>query len=109
MRDFEKVSHPKIEKEDLFRTEYFNPPVPHPVHEIGTRLPKHKHEHQHPELREKRRFEIEFDECDEETFIMIFGDDDTAYAAMKIIQHAPPEIQIIAVQILKIIEEVLYA
>lgn len=36
----------------------------------------------------------------------IFGDADTAAAAQEVIQKAPPEIQILALQLIDLIEEV---
>ena len=36
----------------------------------------------------------------------IFGDEDTAAAAAAIIREAPPEIQILAVQLINVIKEV---
>lgn len=49
---------------------------------------------------------IEFDENDWKHMNEIFGDEDTAAAAAEIIREAPPEIQILAVQLINIIEEV---
>lgn len=50
---------------------------------------------------------VEFDEQDWNIFKAVFGDEDTADAAINIILNAPPEIQIVAIQVLKMIEEVL--
>lgn len=46
---------------------------------------------------------LEFDERDWTALREIFGDEDTANAAAAIITEAPPEIQILALQILKLI------
>lgn len=47
---------------------------------------------------------VEFDEQDWTLLKEVFGDEDTAAAAAKIIREAPPEIQILAVQVIKIIK-----
>lgn len=49
---------------------------------------------------------VEFDEQDWTLLKEVFGDEDTAAAAAKIIREAPPEIQILAVQVIKIIKGV---
>lgn len=49
---------------------------------------------------------IEFDEIDWALLKEVFGDEDTALAATEIIREAPPEIQILAIQLMNIIEEV---
>ena len=49
---------------------------------------------------------IEFDEGDWGLLQEIFGDEDTAAAAAEIIQDAPPEIKVLAVQLINLIEEV---
>ena len=49
---------------------------------------------------------LEFSEQDQRIFEEVFGNHDEAAAALDIISNAPPEIQILAVQILKMIEEV---
>lgn len=48
---------------------------------------------------------IEFEDKDLAVFQDVFGDDDTAVAAMGILCGAPPEIQILALQILHMIEK----
>lgn len=48
---------------------------------------------------------IEFDEDDWKLMKKVFGDEDTAAAASEIITEAPPEIQILAVQLMNIIKE----
>ncbi len=54
----------------------------------------------------KALINIEFDEADWTLLKEVFGDEDTALAASEIIREAPPEIQILAVQLMNIIEEV---
>lgn len=49
---------------------------------------------------------LEFSEQDQRIFEEVFGNPDEAAAALDIISNAPPEIQILAIQILKMIEEV---
>lgn len=67
-----------------------------------------EHEKKHPIPPHKRRgvIGIEFEEHDLEVLKEVFGDEDTAATAVDIIQNSPPEIQILAVQIIKMIEEV---
>ena len=59
-----------------------------------------------PPHERRNRMHIEFEESDYELFKKVFEDEDTATAAMRIIYNAPPEIQILAVQLIKMIEEV---
>lgn len=61
-----------------------------------------------PLLQHERRalIYIEFDETDWELMKDVFGDEDTARAAAEVISEAPPEIQILAVQLMNIIKEV---
>lgn len=54
----------------------------------------------------KGLLQVEFDEKDMKTLHSVFGDEDTASAAMEIIKNAPPEIQILAIQLVDIIQEV---
>lgn len=54
----------------------------------------------------KNILRIEFDESEWGIFKEVFGDEDTAFAAMEIIEGAPPEIQILVIQLLDIIKEV---
>lgn len=49
---------------------------------------------------------VEFSEEDRCLLEKVFGDEDTAAAAEEIIREAPPEIQILAIQLMNIIEEV---
>lgn len=48
---------------------------------------------------------IEFGEADWVLLKEVFGDEDTALAASEIIREAPPEIQILAIQLMNIMEE----
>lgn len=48
---------------------------------------------------------VEFDEADWVLLKEVFGDEDTALAAAEIIREAPPDIQILAIQLMNIIEE----
>ena len=54
----------------------------------------------------KALIHVEFDEGDWNLLKEIFCDEDTAVAAAEIIRKAPPEIQILAIQLINIIEEV---
>ena len=71
---------------------------------------RHEHHkapgHPIPPHERKGLVKIEFESGDWALLNEIFGDEDTAVAAMEIIKDAPPEIQILAVQLMKIIEEV---
>ena len=73
---------------------------PHMIHEHrapGRHIPPHER---------KALMNIEFEESDWVLLNRIFDDEDTAMAAAEIIKEAPPEIQILAIQLLIIIEEV---
>lgn len=59
-----------------------------------------------PPHERKTLLRINFDENDWSLFQIIYGDDDEAAAAMQVLMDAPPEIQIIAVQLISLIEEV---
>lgn len=67
----------------------FNPPHHHPVP---------------PHLRHQQ-IQIAFDAQDWEILCKVFGDEDTAYAAAKIISMAPPEMKVEAVQLIDLIKE----
>lgn len=54
----------------------------------------------------KALMHVEFDERDWIILKKVFCDEDTAVAAAEIIKKAPPEIQILAIQLINIIEEV---
>ncbi len=62
--------------------------------------------HNIPPHERKEMLHIEFDENDWALLKEVFGDEDTAVAAVEIIRDAPPEIQILAVQLINIIKEV---
>lgn len=68
--------------------------------------PYDRGEHPIPPHERKNMMHIDFDESDYELFMEVFEDEDTAVAAMRIIHNAPPEVQILAVQLIKMIEEV---
>lgn len=59
-----------------------------------------------PPHMQQRMILIKFEEKDLAVFREIFGDEDTVAAVMEILYAAPPEIQILALQILHMIEEV---
>ncbi len=59
---------------------------------------------QHQE--KKELIHVEFDEKDWNLLKDVFGDEDTAIAAAEVIREAPPEIQVLAIQLMDIIEEV---
>lgn len=59
-----------------------------------------------PPHERKAMVHIDFDEQDWALLVEIYGDEDTANAAVEIIKEAPPEIQILAIQLINIIEEV---
>lgn len=69
----------------------------HEHREPGRHIPPHER---------KSLMRIEFDESDWVLLKEVFGDEDTAIAAAEIIREAPPEIQILAIQLMNIIEEV---
>lgn len=48
---------------------------------------------------------VEFDDGDWELLCAVFGEEDTARAAAEIIRQAPPEIQILAVQMMDLMKE----
>lgn len=58
-----------------------------------------------PPHERKAWMQITFEEKDQEILRDVFGDEDTARAAAEIICTAPPEIQILAVQLMNLIEE----
>lgn len=58
-----------------------------------------------PPHERKTLVRIEFNEADWELLKDVFGDEDTVLAAAEVIREAPPEIQILAVQLINIIEE----
>lgn len=79
------------------------PPMPH-EHKFGRLLPHHeRHGFGRPIPPHERRamMHVEFSEDDLTLLDTVFGDPDTAQAAAYIIQDAPPEIQILAIQLMK--------
>lgn len=71
-----------------------------------THEPKLPLRHIIPPHERKAMMHIEFDDNDWMILKEVFGDEDTAVAAVDIIRNAPPEIQILAVQLINIIKEV---
>ena len=72
----------------------------HMVHEHkmpGRHIPPHER---------KAVMNIEFVQSDWVLLRKIFEDEDTTLAAVEIIKEAPPEIQILAIQLINVIEEV---
>ena len=72
-------------------------PMMHEHRNPGGHMPPHER---------KALIHIEFGETDWALLKKIFGDEDTALAAAEIIREAPPEIQILAIQLINLIEEV---
>lgn len=73
--------------------------------------PEEMHEHKAPAWNippheRKTMVHIEYDEWDWQLLRDIFGDEDTAAAAAAIIRGAPPEIQILAIQLINIMKGV---
>ena len=58
-----------------------------------------------PHMR-KAFIHLEFNEADWDLFQSIYKDEDEATAALQVLLDAPPEIQILAVQLIELIEEV---
>lgn len=56
-----------------------------------------------PPHERKALMNVELEEADWVLLKKIFGDEDTALAAAEIIKEAPPEIQILAIQLINII------
>ena len=70
--------------------------IMHEHRDPGRHIPPHER---------KTLMHVEFDEADWALLKEVFGDEDTAIAAAEIIREAPPEIQILAIQLMNIIEE----
>ena len=64
-------------------------------------MPPH---HPLPPHERKRSFNYKMDEKDIEILTDVFRDEDTVSAAVEIIHTAPPEIQVLAIQLIKMIE-----
>ena len=81
---------------------------PDTLEEEDRHMIKHRRPGKHipPHERASLMRSIQFDEKDLDLLKEIFGDEDTAMAVTEIIREAPPEIQILAVQLMNIIEEV---
>lgn len=75
------------------------------VNEHMTEHTMYKPKHPLPPHERKRMLAIQFDEKDWEVFNSVFGNKDTASAAVDIVYRAPSEIQILVAQILKMIEK----
>ena len=69
-------------------------------------LPQLRGEKPIPPHERKNVMYVEFDESDYMLFKEVFEDEDTAVAAMRIVRNAPPEVQILTVQLIKMIKEV---
>lgn len=70
---------------------------------------KHEHKLPAPHIpphQRKAMVQLRFEDEDWALMKEIFGDEDTAAAAADILLDAPPEIQILAVQLFQIIKEV---
>lgn len=73
------------------------------VHMMKAHRPLGKHIHPHER---KTLIHIDFSDDDMTLFKHIYGDEDEAEAAVQILMDAPPEIQILAAQLISLIEEV---
>ncbi|MEQ2605183.1 hypothetical protein [Dorea longicatena] len=72
-------------------------------HMMKAHKPLGKHSSPHER---KALIHIDFSDDDMTLFKHIYGDDDEAVAAIQVLMDAPPEIQIIAAQLISLIEEV---
>ncbi len=81
--------------------EHRGPEGPIPPHE----RPIPPHERPIPPHERRKMLQIELDEKDITKLEKVFGDEDTAFAAEQVILEAPPEIQILALQLLDLIKE----
>ncbi len=88
MKVLTNTSTAKKPEGDIHMTHEHKGPAPH--------IPPHER---------KAMVHVEYDEQDQSLLRDIFGDEDTAAAAAAIIREAPPEIQILAVQLINIIKE----
>lgn len=64
---------------------------------LGKHIPPHER---------KSLIHIDFSDDDMTLFKHIYGDEDEAAAAVQVLMDAPPEIQILAAQLISLIEEV---
>jgi hypothetical protein len=79
------------------------------INEGGTvhMMKAHKHLGKHiPPHERKALIHIDFSDDDMTLFKHIYGDEDEAAAAVQVLMDAPPEIQILAAQLISLIEEV---
>lgn len=101
-----KFTEQKKDKRDMSKFVGLEHPIS-PYDRGGHPIPPHlRGEYPIPPHERKNMMHIDFDESDYELFVEVFEDEDTAVAAMRIIHNAPPEVQILAVQLIKMIEEV---
>ena len=68
----------------------------HMPHRLEPPVPHHEH---------KGMITLQLDDSDWQVFKDVFGDEDTAAAAVEIVHGAPPEIQILVAQVLDMIEK----
>ena len=85
---------------DTFREDTIGRGIPMPHAHMGIEHPIPPHER-------RILMHIEFENEDWEVLREIFKDEDTATAAVGVLMDAPPEIQILAVQLMDIIKEVM--
>ncbi len=70
-------------------------------------MKEHRNLGKHIPPHERKAFiHIDFGEDDLTLFKRIYGDEDEAAAAIRVLMDAPPEIQILAAQLISLIEEV---
>lgn len=84
-------------RENLKRMEGVESRMMHEHIALGRLIPPHE---------KKALMHIEFEDADWDLLQNIFKDEDTAMAAVEIIRDAPPEIQIIVIQLIDLIKEV---
>lgn len=82
----------------------------HPHHEHPKEMkpmvdPHLQHVRPIPPHERKALMRVEFDDNDWMTLLEVFGDSDSAAAAASIIMDSPPEIQILAAQIISLIQK----
>lgn len=72
--------------------------------EVPTPIPPHLNRGHIPPHMRKAFIRVEFSEADWELFQRIYGDTDEAAAAIQVLLDAPPEIQILAAQLIGLME-----